>query len=290
MVFHEILSTFNLQTFNSYIMSITLNAKPFFFLLFLFSFGIFAQVNEPQYYYSTVSKLHGIEDADMEAWKNIEQEFFDKVISKNDRISGHEMLINVDEPGLSEVIIIYTYKNWEDYIEAKKLTEELIEMAWPDEQKRAEFFEEQNKNFGLYYSNEMFRSTGTLKRIDPELRKNRTTPLYFYIVNNKLADYNNQENINAYEDYVNNVTFKNKNVLGYYPFRHFIGSDSRDFMEVYVTDSYESLLESFELDKALLLQLFPDQQNRQDFIDVYNQGVESATGIIYKNIPSLSKF
>jgi len=258
----------------------------FFLLLFFIGFG---QDFSKDSYYVSILRLHGEVDAYREEWQSIEQEFFDKVINKNDYIKGHEMLIETIDNRLSEVLIINMYKDWSDIELARKRTDELIEEAWPDEKKRAEYFEKQNKNFSLYYSNEIMTTTKNVKMRD-HTKDDRSKPLTFYLVFNKLVDNPDDDIINAYEDYLQFVTYKNTNIRSYQAYRHFIGPDSRDFLEVYVADSYDDLLNSFDLDKALLLQMFPDEQERENFIEVYNAGVLQEEGKVFQNIPSQSKY
>ncbi|MFD1315426.1 hypothetical protein [Namhaeicola litoreus] len=240
-------------------------------------------------YYVTLLRLQGEVDDDRASWQAIEQEFFDKVIKKNKYIVGHEMLVDTFDERLSEVLIVNIYKDWNDIELARKRTMELIEEGWPDEKERAAYFEKQNRNFSLYYSNQIMTTTKNVKIRDRE-KDDRTKPLTFYLVFNKLVDNPDDDLINAYEDYLQFVTFKDPNIRSYQAYRHFFGPDSRDFLEVYVTDSYDDLLNSFELDKALLMQMFPDEKEREDFIEIYNAGVVQEEGKVYENIPAQSKY
>ncbi len=59
--------------------------------------------------YILVTTLHSVENVDMNEWKAIEKEFFDKVTSKNDLIFSQEVLVNYFSPDLSDVKLITVY-------------------------------------------------------------------------------------------------------------------------------------------------------------------------------------
>lgn len=245
------------------------------------------EIDKP--YYSVVYKLKDRDSVNLEERRMLEQEFFDKVTNKNKYIAGHEFLVNQNAGVVSDVVIINTFKNWEDIEKSRILTEELIVKAWPDETVRKNFFEALNSGYDLSYSNDIYVSTMNEKKIDPAYIKDRKEPMCFYIVINKLADYGEEDSRDAYEDYVNEVTFKNPHIKAYLARRHYIGSDSRDFIEMYVAESYDEIINSFDYDKELLTKLFPDQKSKEDFIEIYGRGVESASAYIYTNVPSMSK-
>lgn len=270
--------------------------KKFIRRIFALAFIVFAfyscsenksEIDKP--YYSVVYRMKDRDSVNLEERRKLEQEFFDKVTSKNNYIAGHEFLINQSQGGVNDVVIINTFKNWGDIEKSKNLTEELIAKAWPDETAREAFFESLNSGYDLSYSNDIYVSTMNEKKIDVAYIKERKEPMCFYIVINKLADYDNEDSREAYEDYVNEVTFKNPHIKAYYARRHYIGSDSRDFIEMYLAESYDDIINSFDYDKELLAKLFPDQKSKEDFIEIYGRGVESASAYIYTNVPTMSK-
>lgn len=270
--------------------------KKFIRRIFALAFIVFAfyscsenksEIDKP--YYSVVYRMKDRDSVNLEERRKLEQEFFDKVTSKNNYIAGHEFLINQSQGGVNDVVIINTFKNWGDIEKSKNLTEELIAKAWPDETARKAFFESLNSGYDLSYSNDIYVSTMNEKKIDVAYIKERKESMCFYIVINKLADYDNEDSREAYEDYVNEVTFKNPHIKAYYARRHYIGSDSRDFIEMYLAESYDDIINSFDYDKELLAKLFPDQKSKEDFIEIYGRGVESASAYIYTNVPTMSK-
>ncbi len=261
----------------------------FVFVLFAIYSCTESQSLDNESVYTVVYKLKDRDSVNLEERRKLEQEFFDKVTSKNKFIAGHEFLINQNPDGRNDVVIMNSFKKWDDIEKSRILTEELIDKAWPDEAERKAFFEALNNGYDLSYSNDIYVSTKNEKKIDPDYIKDRKDPLFFYVVINKLADYDDADSREAYEDYVNEVTFKNPHIKAYFARRHYIGSDSRDFIETYVAESYEEIMNSFDYDKELLAKLFPDEKSKDDFIEIYQRGVESASSFIYTNVPSMSK-
>ncbi len=271
--------------------------RPFFSVLFIIIFlyipNLFAQQQKEDFkpLYITITKLYSTtEDIDFEDWKNVEQEFFDKVTSKIDLIVDHEILVNYDKNDWNEVILINTYKSWNDIEKARELRKELIKKAWPNKEARYAFFEKQNKHFDLYYSNQIFKSTRLAKNFKKGGQKKQKDPLIYYIIENKLADYEYDDSLEAYEKYINNVTYKNPLVKAYLTYKHYVGPDSRDFIQAYVVGSYADLQNSLDKDRELLAKLFPNKKERDEFVDTYHEGISNISATkIYSNIPSMSK-
>ncbi|MEN8188041.1 MAG: hypothetical protein ABFR05_13020 [Bacteroidota bacterium] len=265
----------------------------FVFALFLFFFinNIIAQSQKDDFkpYYITVTKLHGSGTIDMDAWKKVEQEFFDKITSKIDLIKGHEVLVNYDNNHFSEVIFINRFESWNDIEKTKKLILERIENVWPDKDLRASFFENQNNLYDFNYSNAIYVSTEMAKYISKEDINKQKTPLYYYIITSKLSSYSGDDSLEAYRDYVKGITYKNPYIKAYLTQKQYFGSDSRNFVEVYVANSYEELQESFKKDKELLDRMFSNEKNKEAFIDTYFKGIDRQENAIYTNIPSMSK-
>ncbi len=271
--------------------------RSFFSVLLIITFlyipNLFAQQQKEDFkpMYITITKLYStVEDVDFEDWKRTEQEFFDKITNKIDLIVGHEILVNYDKKDWNEVILINTYKSWNDIEKARELRKELIKKAWPNKEARYTFFEKQNKHFDFYYSNQIFKSTRLAKNLKKDGLKKQKDPLLYYIIENKLADYEYDDSLEAYEKYINNVTYKNPLVKAYLTYKHYVGPDSRDFIQAYVVDSYADLQKSLDKDRELLEKFIPNKKERNDFIDTYNEGILNISGIkIYSNIPSMSK-
>ncbi len=262
-----------------------------FLLISLFSFNNYSQTNDAEFNsrYVMVTKLHGHFEVNANDWMTIEQEFYDKVISKNKYITGHEILVDYYKKDLSEIVIIKIYNSWDDIEKSRKETQKLIEKAWPDKNLKQAFFDKQNNYFDFYYSNEIFLTNPSEKLGTKDIKRKNDAPQVFRVVNNKLADYDYDDSLEAYNKYVKNVIYNNSFIKAYFTLKHFIGSDSRNFIELYVADSYGELQKSFDKDKELLKKLVPEEAKRNEFIEVYNRGIEKMNNKLYKNIPSMSK-
>ena len=262
-----------------------------FFISLFVSKGVYSQKDKVDFkpYYVTFTKLHGFQDVDKEKWKKIEIDFFNKVVKKNPYVLHYEFLYNYYENENPEYIIVKVFKTWDDIEKAHQENKKLISKAWPDPEERSDFFNEQNKYYDLYYSNEIFTSA-PLAQYKPESKTNSdTNQKLFYVLYDKLADYENDDSLDAYQKYIENVTYKNPYVKAYYAQKHYVGHDSRDFYQIFVVDSYEDLHKSFDKDKELLKSMIPDENERIKFVDLYNKGVERVRNGLYKNIPEISK-
>lgn len=239
--------------------------------------------------YITVRTLHGVEGSDLKEWKVIEEEYFNKVISKIDILVSHEVLINYIDSDLSEVKIIDVFKKWDDIKKIYNIRDDLIEKAWPDEDERKSFFEKQNSFYSNYHSDEIYTSTEFGKYLSPEMKKTQEEPLLFFEKTSILSDYEDDDSYKYYEKYVENVIFKNPLIRAYHPYRHFWGADSREFIEMMVVDSMEDLETALKTNKDLLKELVPDELKRKEFLKIFEKAIMDHSVIIYKNVPSLSK-
>lgn len=261
-----------------------------FFTLFVVNTGYSQKkIDNFKPYYISFTKLHGIKNVDRTQWKNIEIDFFNKVIKKNPYILHYEFLYNYDDNNHPDYIIIKVFKTWNDIEKAFKENKKLIQQAWPDPVKRSEFFKAQNNFYGLYFSNEIFTS-GPMAQYSPKSNlKSDGKQKLFYVLHDKLTDYSNEDSLDAYQRYIENVTYKNPYIKAFFTQKHFVGADSRDFYQIFVVDSYNDLIKSFEKDKELLKNMIHDENKRIKFIDIYNKGVERVRNGLYKNIPEISK-
>jgi hypothetical protein len=211
------------------------------------------------------------------------------VIKKNKYILHYEFLYNYYENKESDYIIMKVFKNWSDIESASTENKRLIKEAWKDDNERRAFFEEQNRYYEIYYSNELFTSAPLSTFKQESLVQSDNSQKLFYILYDKLADYDNDDSLEAYKRYIDNITYKNPYVKAYYAMKHYVGEDSRGFVQIFVVDSYQDLLKSFDKDKELLYNMLPDENDRKRFVDVYNNGVERVRNALYKNIPEVSK-
>jgi len=270
-----------------------MKSKLFLLLVLLFSFSsvnhVLAQEDDQKASVSfvTVTTLHGVHGFDFEAWKEIEKEYFDKVTSKIDLIKSHEVLMGFFAPQFGEIKVINVINSWEDIMKINEMREALIEEAWPDEEERKAFFEKQNSFYQSKHSDEIFLTSEFSKDLIREEGQNR--PYVFMLRNNILADNEDEDSYENYKKYFEEVVSKNVKVQGYYPFSHFWGDDSREFVELFVFDTFSDVEESQYESNALLSKIVPKEEDRADFLSSLFSAIESQETTFFRNIPSLSK-
>ena len=260
-------------------------------ILFLMGFIAVSQhkKEELQSKYATIITLHGVEGADFEEWLKVEKEYFEKVTSKIEILLEHEVLVRYFGNDLSEIKVINVFKKWSDIEYINNIRESLIAEAWPNKEERDAFFEKQNGFYTNYHTDEIY-ITSTMSKIMTDSEKaSLKNPMVFYIDTNILSDKDNKDSHKLYEEYINAVTYKNSYIKAYYPFRHYWGSDSREFLEIYVVNSLSSLEKAIETDKKLFELHMPDKSKRKEFLEVYRKAVSAHKDGLYKNVPALSK-
>ena len=260
-----------------------------FFIVFVGFGALLAQEvkeeNEPVYI--TVTTLHGADDFDIDAWKEVEEEYFEKVTSKIDLIRSHEVLMSYFSPTYSEFKVINVINSWEDIMLINEMRSVLIEEAWPDEAERKAFFEKQNSFYISKHSDEIYLTSDFSKKLVKEPGQNR--PFTFMIKTNILSDTEDEDSYANYKTYVEEIVRKNHKILAYYPFNHFWGADSREFIEIFVSDSFSEIEKAHYENNALLSKIFPDEEERKQFLSSMYSAVDSQESAFYKNVPSLSK-
>ena len=260
-----------------------------FCILFLFISPLKGQEAEDEFepLYVTVTTLHGVDDFDFEAWKEVEKEYFEKVTSKIDQIISHEVLFDYFAPQFGEIKVFNVIDSWEDIVVINELRQSLIEEAWPDEEERNAFFEKQNSFYKSKHSDEIFLTSPYSKDLEKEVGQNR--PFIFMIRTNILSDHEDEDSYDNYKRFYTEVIDHNHKILAYYPFRHFWGDDSREFVEIYILDSFSDAELSQYESNALLAKMFPEENERKQFLSSMYSAIESQETSFYRNVPSLSK-
>ncbi|WP_188220815.1 hypothetical protein [Flavobacterium pokkalii] len=238
---------------------------------------------EPQTVYITLTTMHRNLDADKKEWMKAEQEFFDKVTSKNELIIGSDVLTHYFTENSSEILHVSAYKSWEDIEKAEKITDDLIMKAWPDEKDRKAFFEKYRSFYTPMHSDEIYVSV-----LEPKMLENPPKdPMVVYVRKSQTASRKLSDRLKEYND---KITFKNPFIKAYYPQRHYWGSDSRDFVEAFFFNSLADLEKSHDKEEELIKTAWPKEEDRKLFFDNLKT---SFTGIhgdyIYLNVPSLAK-
>jgi len=241
--------------------------------------------------YITVTTLHGVGGADIKEWKAVEQEYFDKVTSKIDLLVSHDVLISNISNDFSDIKVVNVFNSWDDIEKINDIRDDLVNKAWPDENMRKQFFEKQNSFYTNYHSDEIYTSTSFGYDVSSSAKKSQKKSFVYFVQTSTLADDSGaeKESYEYYKKYVDNIFRKNSLIKGYSAQRHLWGSDSRDFVEVFTLDSTEDIDKFMKKNKELLQKFVPNEDKRKEFIDIYNEGVESRSNAIYVNVPSLSK-
>ena len=268
--------------FTSFIITVT------FLLIYTTSFSQDRTVDyEPKYI--TITTLHGADGVNFEVWKAHEKEYFDKVTSKIDVILKHEVLISYFSKDLREIKVINVFKTWADIQYVNAVREGLIKKAWPNEEERKLFFEKQNGFYKNLHSDEIYLTSNLSKELSVQESKVYNKPMVFYVDTNILSDNENKDSYTNYQSYVNQIIFKNDFIKGYFPYRHFWGKDSREFVEMYVVKSLTELEKALKKNEELLKVFIPNKNNREKFIGTFGLAVTGHKDDIYLNVPSLSK-
>jgi len=253
-------------------------------LTFLLCMDIHAQ-DPPKPVFITFTTLHRNFNTDSTNWKATEQEYFDKVTSKNDLIIASEILTHYYTENSSEVILVNVYKTWEDIEKAQTINDDLAKKAWSDENARIAFFDRQKSYYLPMHSDEIYSSIETIGM--KEFKATSKEPMIVYIRKSQLSFNNKGKGMKEYNE---KVTLKDPYIQGYYPFRHAWGSDSRDFMEAFYynsfTDIERSNLKQDELEKAA----WPKEGDNKAFFDQLKLSFTGVHGdFIYHNLPEASK-
>lgn len=251
-------------------------------LTFMSCIGMFAQ-EDPKPVFITVTTLHRNLDTDRKDWKQTEQEYFDKVTSKNDLILGSEILNHYFTENSSEVLLVSVFKTWEDIEKANDVSNELIKKAWPDEKIRKAFFDKYNTYYSPMHSDEIYSSIAGSKEFKPTSKE----PMVVYIRKSQMSLNGQGKGLKEFNE---KITMNNPYIKGYYPNRHAWGSDSRDFLEAYYYDSLSDLEKSSDKQTELIKTTWPKEEDRKVFFEGLNKAFTGIHGdFIYHNEPTLSK-
>ncbi|RPI70401.1 MAG: hypothetical protein EHM47_12205 [Ignavibacteriales bacterium] len=132
-----------------------------FIAFFLFNTNSFAQ--DGSYYTVTTWKITTPEGGTNAEFNEIMKEWYDKVVSKNEKIISERVLRHLSGSDGRDWIFITEYASWNDINDAATRQNELVQEAWPDEGDRREFFRK-------FFSYTGTHSDEILQEI-PDLRK-----------------------------------------------------------------------------------------------------------------------
>jgi hypothetical protein len=255
-------------------------------LLFTFLLSVAVRAQEdPKPVFITITTMYRNLDADGKDWRKTEQEYFDKVVSKNDLIIGSEILTHYYTANSSEILMVSVYKTWEDIEKSNDVSDELIKKAWPDEKARKAFFDKESGYYTKKHSDEIYTSLPMVG--EKQLKTDSKEPMIVYIRRSQLSMNGQGKGMKEFNE---KVTMKNPYVKAYYPYRHSWGSDSRDFMEAFLYDSFSDIEKSGDKDDELIKAAWPKESDRKAFFDEMDKAFTGLHGdYIYHNEPTMSK-
>lgn len=233
----------------------------------------------------TMTTLHRSMDVKGKDWKAAEQEYFDKVTSKNDLIIGSELMTHYYTDDNTEVILVNVYKSWDDIEKAKAISDDLTKKGWPDEKARTAFFDKYEKFYTPVHSDEIYQSITSIGEIP--YKDQTKKPMIVYLRKSQMNMEGKGKNVKEFNE---KITFKDPFIKAYYPFRHLWGSNSTDFMEAFFYDSLADLEKSSEKINELIKSTWPNEKDADAFFDELEKSFTGKhSDYIYRNIPSLSK-
>ncbi len=237
--------------------------------------------------YVTVNTLHVVSSTNFDELKQLEQEYFDKVIFNNDLILHHETLIEQIDSSVVKVKFINTFSNWNAIKNSEIVNEILVAQNWPYASERKLYFEKQNDLYRSFHSDQIYLTTEFYNNLLESTEEE--SPKLVRIDTSTLGDSSDDNAYENYTSYVENVIFKNPLLNSYQPIRQYYGGDSREFVEIFVLNSGVTFEEFTQKNTELLEKFIPDVKERESFLEVIQGSIETRTTDLYKSIASLSK-
>ncbi|WP_224484987.1 hypothetical protein [Robertkochia aurantiaca] len=258
------------------------------FLLFTAT-GLIKAQDQP---YITVTTMHwnmDKEDFSMDKWMEMEKEYRDKVINKNDLIKATAVYQHLYTPDSRELVFVTMYDNWNDIDLAQKKNNELVQTAWPDEASRKAFMQELNSNYDDFHSDEIYAMLPGAKFLSAA----PTEDMVLYVRVNHMAypeDGSQKEFMEMHNWFTENLVKKNDYVKAYYPHMHAWGADRREMVDAWLYASMADLDKATENQEKLFEEAMPDEAERR----AWNQkGRKYFTGVhkdyLYSYLHELSK-
>ena len=271
-----------------------LNALVFFFCIS--PFNIYAQPasREGTPTYITVTRYHWDlygADLDLNVWKMGEQEYFDKVTSKNEYIRSSTYYLHRFTDDSSEILLIQSFNSWEDINNSAHRNSELELEAWPDENNRQAFLKKLSSFYQLYHSDEIYATLPHIKPLTEFATPEQDLLLYVRRSHfSKAGNGPDAEFESLQKLYVDKVFKKNEYIKGYYANIHAWGSDKTEFIEGFYVKSYADLDQMFFKNDELLAKAFENQDAKSRMYEDYASYFTGVHGdYIYVAVPEFSK-
>ncbi len=132
------------------------------FAVMLLSGSSFAQ-DDGNYYVVTTWKIEIPEDGSNAEFSEIMQEWYDKVVSKNDKIISERVLGHQSGSDMRDWVFVTEYASWNDIEAANDVQSKLVDEGWPNKDERGKFFD----TFWKYvetHSDEIFQEKPKLRK------------------------------------------------------------------------------------------------------------------------------
>lgn len=213
--------------------------------------------------YVTVSTMHwnmDYKDFDMDTWKAVEKEYFNKVTLKNELVLSSGIYVHHFTPDNTELLSVNVYGSWEDIDKASARNMALVKEGWPDEAARKAYFAKRNAYYADEHSDEIYVSMPNAKST------NIADAKILFVRRGHFAfpeDGSAEEFNTIHKEYVDNVIGKNDYILGYYPHAHAWGSDRTEFTEAYFFNTVSDLENMFDKNTELYNAHWPDEAVRK---------------------------
>lgn len=259
-------------------------------VLLLLSFTPISAQDEPQPRYYTVTTMYFNMNNDTDAnWVDVEKEYLEKVTNKNEYILGAGFYTHLYTDDSSELRYVQVFGSWEDIEKAGQRNNELIQEAWPDEAARDAFFKTQNSFYRSRHSDEIYSVMRGSKPFSGELTNNSIV----YIRTSYFAnpeDGKPGELRDARAELLENVINKNEYIKGYYPHRHYYGSNSNQFVEAFFLDSVDDLDDMNRRSGELFMEHWTTDESRKAMGDIQRKYFRAVHGdAILSVVPELRK-
>ncbi len=238
-----------------------------FTMLLLFSTTIFAQDEATRPMYVVATTLYWNMDNDEPGdWMAIEKEYMDKVTKKNEHVMSGRFYTHLMTENSTELMYVQTFANWEDIDKAGDRDAELEKEAWPDEAKREAFLNSRNAFYSRQHSDEIYATMSGAK----DMAEAPTKDMILYLRKSHFAfpkDGTNKEFNELRKEYADNVLYKNDYIKGYYPNRHFWGTDGTEYVEAFMLDSMDDLDDMLAKNGELFTAHWADEASRKEYWD-----------------------
>lgn len=263
-------------------------------IFLLCSYSLISQNKETQKRpkYSIVTTGHwnlDYKDFDLDIWKAVEKEYYDKVTSKNDLIMSFAHYNHRYTTDNREFITVTSFESWKAIEEAEARSEELFIEGWPDEDERKAFFKKRNAYYTNFHSDEIYSTIAHAKPYDGDTAEILLVKTSHFIFP-EYALTTGTEFMVTFKEYAENVLHKNEFIEGYYPIAHFWGADNTQFLEFYIVNSMADLDKLYEKNDELLDAHWSTDEAKEKMAAWRNKYYTGIHGdALYTLVPELSK-